>query len=1205
MKIEQPISDFFTAGGTLPPDAPSYVKRPTDDELFRHIMAGEFCYVLTPRQMGKSSLMIRTAQRLQGEGIKSAIVDLTVTGTVESEDQWYKGILTQIKRRLRLDIDPVNWWEQRKDIPNIQKFVEFFEEVLTEVKAHIVIFMDEIDTTLKLDFRDDFFAGIRAIFNARAENPDLKRLTFVLLGVASPSDLIKDRNRTPFNIGQEIPLRSFSRENARMLETGLGQAYPSFGRQILDRIFYWTNGHPYLTQKLCQSVVETGLKEYDEREIDLLVKNLFTSEEANRETNLQFVRDNILNYPERRVILSIYKKLLRGAEIRDNKNSLPQNHLKLSGLARAEDGKLVVSNKIYSRVFDQRWVNKYTEIDWRYPIIGVLSLIIIGFASVFYNDGVRLPNQEATRVNGILIYRDDRGIHYLADLFRMEPFIFANDYEYKANDTFFNGFSTWEDQKSLIEIKYGEPPPFPEDYKIVIAGLYTNLADVDNSGQTTRLLEVMQKSLKEMKLHNESLYREITHWLEARKRSKDDPQGALEAYSQALRLNPQNPATLFERARIYARQGEFELALRDYDQVIAIVPESNIEPTTQPTSEIPVNTSTLSTLLSTSVGTTRTPVLSAGITTASTITSNLPVATATSAILTATASVEATSALPLQPIQSRFLTLRQRVAAVDNEIRQNSNLSAFLANANSSDYSNLALKGLIPTVIPTSLVSVASTSTLQPESAGLSSVNGMVQVPANIYEVGKNPENANQSAVQSISLPAFWIDQYQVTNADFQQFVPEWTIPPGKENHPAIGVTWEEADAYCRALNKRLPSEAEWEAAARGPGPDPQLYPWGKDAAQALKLPNQTYEVGTQPFNVSPVGAFDMWGNVFEWVGDPYGKLTAGKRILRGVRYSLPYDLAFRREVSPNDTQVMQYTGFRCAADQANRNVTSPIATSPIATLTLEPGVLYHDNFTNPSSGWPVADFTNYLIGYHESGNYHIEIDSPDYRVTVFKLGEQAYGDITIEMEVSTTSHLTASSGDFRYGLVLRRLGDQFYVFAISPSTKKWYMLKSTPSGLLVLKEGRDEDIHDRGADVNDTLRVDAQGSTFYFSINDRLVGQVTDPDYATGEVGLYSETFDSIQTHIAFDTLTIRDVELVLTCSVSAGTLYVRSGPGTTYSQIAVLSGGDTVQALGISSNQWIKIAVEGSDEPGWVSYFDGFMTCIPSVDFFPIVSP
>jgi serine/threonine protein kinase len=211
------------------------------------------------------------------------------------------------------------------------------------------------------------------------------------------------------------------------------------------------------------------------------------------------------------------------------------------------------------------------------------------------------------------------------------------------------------------------------------------------------------------------------------------------------------------------------------------------------------------------------------------------------------------------------------------------------------------------------------TSPLPSAAPALPPAERMVPVPADTYNVGKDPEGPNQSAKQAIALEEYWIDLYPVTNLDFQQFMPEWTIPPGKENHPVIAVTWDQADAYCKSLNKRLPSEAEWEAAARGRGLDPQLYPWGRDPALALQLPNQTYEVGTQDFNVSPLGVYDMFGNVYEWVGEPYGKLDAGKRLLRGVRYSLPYDLAFRLEVAPTDANAIKDAGFRCAASQVSQ----------------------------------------------------------------------------------------------------------------------------------------------------------------------------------------------------------------------------------------------------------------------------------------------
>jgi hypothetical protein len=264
---------------------------------------------------------------------------------------------------------------------------------------------------------------------------------------------------------------------------------------------------------------------------------------------------------------------------------------------------------------------------------------------------------------------------------------------------------------------------------------------------------------------------------------------------------------------------------------------------------------------------------------------------------------------------------------------------------------------------------------------------------------------------------------------------------------------------------------------------------------------------------------------------------------------------------------------------------------------------IYVDDFTNPTTGWAEKKFDNYFVGYHEPEYYHVEVTSPNYKTTVFEPNKGSYGDFTVELQVFTAAAKTSPEGDFRYGLAFRRSGDQYYAFTISPRSKKWYVLESSPSGISVLTEGTAESIHD--ADVDDVLRVDAQGSNFLFHINDQMVGQVTDPDYASGEIGFYVESFDSANTHIHFNTFTLKNVELTLTCTVSGGTLYVRAGPGKTNAQISVLNDGDTVQALGISPNQWIKISVEGSDEPGWVSYSDGYLSCTPTVDLFPVVNP
>jgi formylglycine-generating enzyme required for sulfatase activity len=208
-------------------------------------------------------------------------------------------------------------------------------------------------------------------------------------------------------------------------------------------------------------------------------------------------------------------------------------------------------------------------------------------------------------------------------------------------------------------------------------------------------------------------------------------------------------------------------------------------------------------------------------------------------------------------------------------------------------------------------------SPLPSEAPALPEATGMVKVAAGTYQVGKDAADNFHSASQSIPLSEFWIDQYQVTNQEFQQFMVEWQIPPGQEKFPVMGVKWEEADSYCKSLDKRLPGEAEWEAAGRGPGENPPLYPWGPDPAQARGLPNDPYEVGSLAFNRSPFEVYDLIGNVYEWVGEPYyASVEAGKKLLRGVRASVPEDLTFRVQVTPENTNYTQYAGFRCATTQ-------------------------------------------------------------------------------------------------------------------------------------------------------------------------------------------------------------------------------------------------------------------------------------------------
>src|SRR6266702_907662 len=218
-------SSFYVTGGTLRPDAPSYVERQADRDLFEGLLNGEFCYVLTSRQMGKSSLMVRTASKLREQAIAAVVLDLTAFGQTLTADQWYDGLLLRIGRQLNLEADLETYAEAHLNIGPCQRFFDAIRDVVLpklKTQKSLVVFVDEIDTVRSLPFpTDEFFAGIRECYNRRAEERDFDRLTFCLLGVASPSDLIRDTRQTPFNIGRRIELNDFSVAEAAPLAQGL------------------------------------------------------------------------------------------------------------------------------------------------------------------------------------------------------------------------------------------------------------------------------------------------------------------------------------------------------------------------------------------------------------------------------------------------------------------------------------------------------------------------------------------------------------------------------------------------------------------------------------------------------------------------------------------------------------------------------------------------------------------------------------------------------------------------------------------------------------------------------------------------------------------------------------------------------------------------------------------------------------------------
>lgn len=351
--------NYYKIGGSLKYRHPTYVKRKADQELWDNLQKKNYCFVLNSRQMGKSSLKVKTARELKTINFNCASIDLTLLGTNVTAEQWYQGLIYEILNSLEIELEIYknNLCFNYEQLTPLQKFKNFLDWLLQRNSHPLVIFIDEIDSLINIPFKDEFLSFLRACYNYRSENPDYNRLIFCLLGVASPADLITDKDQTPFNIGYSLELSGLTFAEAKSaLIPGL-ESIVNHPEQILQQVLDWTGGQPFLTQKLCSLVVEYGHPHLED--ISPIVQQYIIEDWENQDQpeHLRTIRDRLLYHQHKAIsLLGLYQQILDPNTPVKASGQEAETALRLSGLIVKQGNYLQVYNRIYARIFNQEWI---------------------------------------------------------------------------------------------------------------------------------------------------------------------------------------------------------------------------------------------------------------------------------------------------------------------------------------------------------------------------------------------------------------------------------------------------------------------------------------------------------------------------------------------------------------------------------------------------------------------------------------------------------------------------------------------------------------------------------------------------------------------------------------------------------------------------------------------------------------------------------
>lgn len=385
---EQPKLDsgpVLYAGTTMPTPA-LYIHRSADAELYHELSRGQYCVVLGPNQIGKSTLAQRTQRRLESAGVRCANVDMSVFGLSEStsepqtvqavrRDSWYDALISRLAHKLNLDdLDP--YMSESSKAPPTDRLARFFETVVARIDAPVVLFFDEIQTIQTVGrlgmLAGEFFTTLRSVWNARIDNTAIQRLSFCLLGVMSPAELSSDPKEPPFGFATRIRLEDFSEKEMEGFASIVASALGCPAEPFLQEVFRWTEGHPYMTQFLLREICAQppGPNADVAATVTERVERCFLDRRDQRDGTFLYATNwfkgrhehDAIAHENKVLQIDLYRRLLNNEEIVAEVNNPNHARLVITGMVaerHRKDGPplLKVRNRIFASIFDFPWVH--------------------------------------------------------------------------------------------------------------------------------------------------------------------------------------------------------------------------------------------------------------------------------------------------------------------------------------------------------------------------------------------------------------------------------------------------------------------------------------------------------------------------------------------------------------------------------------------------------------------------------------------------------------------------------------------------------------------------------------------------------------------------------------------------------------------------------------------------------------------------------